>query len=186
MSVLCTLEDNSSTKISSSAALLEQPSLYIVETQPQLTLTNITAPTHGGRYDCIVLNDAGFGIDSATLYVHPTIVLDPMDTLTRVNETINLTCLAEGFPYPTYQWQMMDRSSGYYEDIPGETETVLTISPVQFDDIGRYRCVATNVIDGYKRVANSSNAHVTGKRNINFDNLLLIIFIGEDNKRFIM
>ena len=121
------------------------------------------APMHGGTYDCVVVNAAGFGYDSVTLYVHPTFVQDPMDTLTEYGQTINLTCLAESFPYPTYQWQMRNRDSGYYENITGETDTVLTLSPVQFDDVGRYRCVATNVIDGIERTANSSSALVTGK-----------------------
>ena len=137
--------------------------MYVVGTEPQLSLTNITAPMNGGTYDCVVINDAGFGYDSVTLYVHPTFVQDPMDTLTEYGQTINLTCLAESFPYPTYQWQKMNRDSGYYENIPGETDTVLTLSPVQFDDYGRYRCVATNVIDGIERTANSSSALVTGK-----------------------
>ena len=142
--------------------------MYVVGTLPELTLINITAPMHGGTYDCVVINDAGIGFDSGTLYVHPAFVQDPMDTQTRVNETISLTCLAESFPYPTYQWQMMNRSSGYYEDIPGENETVLTLSQVQLDDIGRYRCVAMTTIDGYERSTNSSSAIVTGKKKFRF------------------
>ena len=140
--------------------------MYVVGTQPELTLTSITAPMHGGTYNCIVVNDAGFDHDSGTLYVLPTIVQDPVDTFTRDGETISLTCLAESFPYPTYQWQMMNRDSGVYEDIPGETEAVLTLFSVQFNDYGRYRCVATNIIDGIERTVNSSSALVTGKQTL--------------------
>ena len=140
--------------------------MYVVGMEPQLTLTNVMAPTRGGTYDCIVINDAGTDFDSVTLYVHPTIVQDPMDTLARVGETISLTCLAESFPYPTYQWQMMNRNSGYYENISGENGTTLTLSPVGYNAYGRYRCVATNVIDGIERTVNSSSALVTGKQTL--------------------
>ena len=137
--------------------------MYIVGTGPQLNLINITAPMHGGTYDCIVINDAGADFDSVTLYVHPAIVQDPVDTLTQNGSLVNLTCLAESFPYPTYQWQMMNRTTGIYDHIWGATEATFTLSPVSFSDYGRYRCVATNVIDGIERTATSSSALVTGK-----------------------
>ena len=136
--------------------------MYVVGRESQLTLTNVTAPTHGGTYDCVVINDAGAGFDSVTLNVHPTIVQDPEDALAENGATVNLTCLAESFPYPTYQWQRMDRISGEYLNIPGETEPVFTLY-VEYDNYGRYRCVATNVIDGIERTANSLSALVTGK-----------------------
>ena len=86
-----------------------------------------------------------------------------MDILTEAYESISLSCLAESFPYPTYQWQMMNRDSGSYDNLPGERGTVLSLSPVHYDDYGRYHCVATNVIDDTERTANSSSALVTGK-----------------------
>ena len=153
----------SNPNVFSFAELLDEFSMYVVGREPELTIASVTAPMHGGTYDCIVINDAGTEFDSGTLYVHPTIVQDPVDTLAEAGTTISLTCLAESFPFPTYQWQMMDRDSGLYENLAGETESILTLSPVQFNDYGRYRCVATNVIDGIERTVNSSSALVTGK-----------------------
>ena len=139
--------------------------MSIAGREPELILTDITAPANGGTYDCIVINDAGFGHNSGTLYVLPTIVQDPMDTLARAGDVITLTCLAESFPYPTYQWQMMNRISGFYDNITGETEASLTPFAAAFSSFGRYRCVASNVIDGIERTVSSSSALLTGKLN---------------------
>ena len=114
----------------------------------------------------MVVNAAGFDYDSVTLYVHLEIVQDPVDTLTTSGANVSLTCVAESFPFPTQQWQIMDRDSGLYDDILGQTGTALSLSPVQFDDYGRYRCIAMNVMDGIENTVNSSSALLTGKQPI--------------------
>ena len=146
--------------------LLDELSAYIVGREPELTLNDITAPVHGGTYDCVVVNAAGFDYDSVTLYVRLEIVQDPVDTLTESGASVSLTCVAESFPFPTQQWQILDMDSGLYDDILGQTGTALSLSPVQFEDYGRYRCVATNVMDGIESTVNSSSALLTGKLTI--------------------
>ena len=126
-----------------------------------LTLTDITAPTDGGTYDCIVLNNAGFGIDFSTLFVVPYFITHPQNVELEQMQTLRLTCEAEAFPSPSIQWEKMNRVTGMFEAIVGESSTVFTINSVTFSDFGMYRCVATNVINGVEYNTNSSAALVT-------------------------
>ena len=126
-----------------------------------LTLTDITAPTDGGTYDCVVLNNAGFGVDSSILYVVPYFVVHPQNVELEQMQTLRLTCEAEAFPSPSIQWEKMNRVTGMFEAISGENSTVFIINSVAFNHFGMYRCVATNVIDGIEYNTNSSAAVVT-------------------------
>ena len=133
-----------------------------VGTDPILNLYDITAPEDGGTYDCVVLNEAGFGYASGILFLVPEFVVHPEDMLAAEGDAFNLTCLAESFPYPSYQWQMMDSTTMEYVDITGETNTYLQFPNVTFNDLGRYRCVATNVINGIMMNETSNSSLVTG------------------------
>ena len=135
-----------------------------VGTDPILNLYEITAGQNGGTYDCVVVNDAGFGYASGVLYLAPEFVVHPGDALTREGGSFNLTCLAESFPYPTYQWQMMSRTTAEYVDIPGENKTYLEFTDVTVNDFGRYRCVARNVINGLTMSTASNAAVVAGMK----------------------
>ena len=127
-----------------------------------LTIYNITAPEDGGTYDCLVLNEAGFGYSSGVLYLPPEFVVHPEDVLASEGDAFNLTCLAESFPYPSYQWQMMNRTTMEYVDIPGENNTYLEFPSVTANDFGRYRCVAINTINGIVMNGTSNSSVVTG------------------------
>ena len=120
-----------------------------------LTLTDITAPTDGGTYDCIVLNNAGFGIDSSILFVVPYFVTHPQNVQLEQMQTLRLTCEAEGFPFPSIQWEKMNRVTGMFEAISGENSTVFMINSVAFSDFGMYRCVATTMINDVEYNATS-------------------------------
>ena len=112
-----------------------------------LVLMDVNAPTNGGQYSCVAVNDAGNGTDSATLYFVPEFVVQPQDQLTTAGSTFNLTCMAEGFPYPSIQWQFMNRVSGLFEDIPGEVDNLLLFKDIEHSEFGMYRCVAMNLIN---------------------------------------
>ena len=126
-----------------------------------LTLTDITASTDGGTHDCIVLNKAGFGIDSSTLYVIPYFIVHPQNVELEQMQTLRLTCEAEGFPSPSIQLEKMNRVTGMFEAISGENSTVFMINSVEFSDFGMYRCVASNVINDVEYNATSLAALVT-------------------------
>ena len=130
--------------------------------EPTLNIYNITAPENGGTYDCVVLNDAGFGYASGVLNLPPEFVVHPEDMLAREDDSFNLTCRAESFPYPLYQWQMMNRTTMQYDDILGETNNYLEFTSVTADQFGRYRCVASNTINGINMTSMSNSALVTG------------------------
>lgn len=69
---------------------------------------------------------------------HPTIQDPPSSVDTNLISPVNLTCMAEGSPAPSYQW---------YKDgelVPGETKEYLYIEETQPEDRGNYTCVAIN------------------------------------------
>ncbi len=113
-----------------------------------LTLTNITAPIHGGLYTCVVINPAGNESDYGTLNVLPEFIIQPEDINTTAGEYFNLTCVAEAFPLHSIQWQKMNRTTGLFEDIPGENRNFLEFNPVEHANFGMYQCIAQNNISG--------------------------------------
>ena len=111
----------------------------------------------------MVLNDAGFSVVRSTLYVNPMIVEHPMDQLTMNGTSITLTCRAESFPYPRYQWQKYNTVTQMYDDITGANDPDYTIDPVMFGHYGYYRCRATAPV--INEMVYSNNATVTGECN---------------------
>ena len=126
-----------------------------------LTLNSITAPDNGGQYTCVAVNEAGNGTSTGTLYVLPEFVVHPQSINTTNGSAFNLTCIAEAFPLHTIQWQRMNRSSGQFEDIVGQTMNYLEFNPVNHGDFGMYHCVATNYINGEHFENISDSALVT-------------------------
>ena len=139
---------------------LNVASPLIIENGNQLTLEYINATRDGGNYSCVVINEAGTSTVETTLYVAPVITLHPEDRLVTQGDYFVLSCLADAFPSPTYQWERMNRTSGYFEEITGETYADLRFYGVDFDDFGMYRCVASS--EGINDIAISRAALVTG------------------------
>ena len=126
-----------------------------------LVIESINATLNGGSYECVVINEAGLGRNDTTLYVRPVITEQPMDVETKVDNIVILTCIADSFPAPEYQWEMMNRTSGEFEPIDGETNTTLVFDPIDYDDYGTYRCnVTTSIIN---EDITSEEAVITGK-----------------------
>ena len=112
-------------------------------------------------YECVATNDAGFGVGRSILYVRPIIVEHPEDQLRFYRDNFTLSCRAESFPYPKYQWQKYNTTSQSYDTLLGENSNVLEFNQVQFSQYGVYRCVATAPV--INAVAYSNNATVTGE-----------------------
>ena len=109
-----------------------------------LTLTNVNA-MHGGDYSCLVSNAAGNDSATATLYIQPYIVTQPMDMAAESLDNVTFLCQADGFPTPNIIWERVSRvdivlSPPELVQVGGE---MLVISPVTFTDAGIYRCVAS-------------------------------------------
>ena len=112
--------------------------LTLINTGSEL-IVNITKGTdNGGIYTCFALNAGGFGYANITLYVSPSLIIPPEDDhITNIGDTVMLTCIADSFPAPTYQWQRMNAATKEFEDLLGQTESTLTT-----DKLGTYRCIA--------------------------------------------
>ena len=115
----------------------------VVGTGETLTLNSVIGSS-GGTYTCVAFNDAGFDTASVMLYVSPEILEDPMDSFAENDDTVTLTCVADSFPAPQYQWQLMNDTD--FEDIYSETNSTLVFSPVDFSNFGTYRCVVTVLV----------------------------------------
>ena len=127
---------------------------------PVLALTNITAPTHGGTYYCLVINDAGYGINSSILFIVPEFITHPQNKKLHAGDTLNLECIADAFPSPSIQWERINIITGKFKALPGVINTAFSYL-ISYSDIGMYRCVATNIINSVEYNVTSSAAVVT-------------------------
>ena len=127
-----------------------------------LTLT-LDASEHGGAvYDCVAIIDDDAFTKTVTVRVAPAIVEHPMDQRVSQGDNVTLTCRAESYPQPTYQWMKFNTSSDSYEELVGQTSTSLVFTEIQSDQFGVYRCVATNTIEMTVYQVESNDATITG------------------------
>ena len=126
-----------------------------------LSFTVSGGAADGGYYTCIAVNEAGYDTDNVNLLVRPQILTNPEEQYAEVGDNVSLSCRADSFPAPNYQWEMMNRTSGYFEPLTGQTSYVLTLESISYNQYGMYRCVAT--ADGIVENATSTPALVTGK-----------------------
>ena len=127
------------------------------ESQSTLTLTNVNA-MDGGLYTCVVTNAAGNDSSDITLNISPYFILQPNDTLTSNGDSQTLTCEAEGFPDPVYQWFRNDNEM-VHSYLTAIKSSMLLFDPVLFGDEGDYYCTATS--NGIS--VNSTTATITGE-----------------------
>ena len=127
--------------------------------QATLHLNEVTAED-GGEYTCIIFNDAGIGLSSSNLYILLEFIVQPVDrNVTFLDEAV-LHCDAESYPYFTLQWQIFN--NGTFEDIPEKNSAILMFEKARLSNIGVYRCVVSNVINGTTHRIESRNATLTG------------------------
>ena len=143
------------------AELLDIITDEIITIGNNLTISSINATQDGGGYDCLVINEAGAEQNTSTLYVRPVITEQPDDQYVVDGQTITLSCRADSFPAPEYQWEMMNRTTRMFESIENATDPTYIISSISYYDYGKYRCVAT--ANGIAENATSEPALITGK-----------------------
>ena len=149
-------------------SVLSQLSDIIIVNGTNITIDSVNATRDGGSYSCLVLNVAGADLSIGTLFVNPLITISPQDIDTDAGKYVSLTCLADSFQLPEYQWQFMNRTTQQFESIEGENSTELTFLSIDYDQYGMYRCFVTaEVYDnngGGQIIANvtSDPALVTG------------------------
>lgn len=136
-------------------------------TQGPLTPTFDLTPVMGGVYSCEVGNTAGVGSGTTTVFVSLRFILQPNNTLSEVGARAVLSCVAESFPTPKYQWFHVD--GDIRNNLTGLNDSNLVLDPVQFGDEGDYFCVATSRTNF---TGQSRSATLAGKRD--YRNLILI------------
>ena len=137
-----------------------QVNFVVVALDRYITITIING-SDGGDYICVAINEAGFDNAAVTLYVSLEIIEDPENAYVQDGDAVTLTCIADSFPAPEYQWEMMNRTSGEFEPIDGETNTTLVFDYIDYEDYGTYRCnVTTSIIN---EDITSEEAVITGK-----------------------
>lgn len=140
--------------------VLSSLSNITLATGTTFTISSINASENGGSYSCIVINGAGIGVNTTSLYVRPDITQQPVDVLTETNKSVSIICIADSFPSPQYIWQKLNIMSGLFETITGETSRTLLFTHITYQDFGSYRCVA--MVDGIVENATSNVAVITG------------------------
>ena len=162
--------NNMLTWLLNGSAITSGPNSYAVistEFFSILTINRITAPDHGGLYECIAQNIAGNGSNTTYVFVSPRFLIHPVQMLAVSGMIINLTCEAESFPVPQYMWRKHEQD-GRTLDV-GPDDYLLPFNPIVFGDAGIYQCIATsNSITIY-----SNNATLYGELNIYIINLML-------------
>jgi hypothetical protein len=107
---------------------------------------------------------------SATSFVFSTNVVGAMPTFTEepaastfvgYGQTLTLNTLVSGSPTPSLQWQQTNTSGGGWINFAGQTNNTLDISNATFAAATQYRLVASNYIQSFSEVKNSTVAGVT-------------------------
>jgi hypothetical protein len=102
----------------------------------------VTIPAFGGI--------AGFQIvNTSTALAAPQWITQPTNTAAFLNSSVSLTSSASSNPAPGFQWQFSSTGSEPWTPITVETNPTATspsllINPVEFEDAGYYRVVASN------------------------------------------
>lgn len=121
-----------------------------------LLFTNVQ-PEQSGTYNVIVNNSLGsVTSNNAVLTISypelaaPTISTEPISTSAFISGYATFSSIANGYPYPTYQWLFNGKN------IENATGSIYLIQNVQYENSGIYNLVATN----YLGSATSSNAEL--------------------------
>ena len=107
-----------------------------------LMINRITAPDHGGLYQCIAKNIVGNGRNTTYVYISPRFLTHPVQTLALSGVINNLTCEAESFPVPQYMWYKHEKNGRSFN--VGPDDYLFPFNPIVFGDAGIYQCTATS------------------------------------------
>ena len=140
-----------------SGIALSTDTIEILSFSQYLTINDLNATQHGGTYYCVVINEAGYGISTSTLYITPAFVVQPEDIKTDNGSNVSFNCEAQSFPFPSYQWERLTSTI-----LDGETDPTLEFRPAVFDDFGDYRCIAFTNVSGLVSGTQSDNATLFG------------------------
>lgn len=115
------------------------------------TATISGAPEQTGSFSVSITASNGVSPDATqtfalTVNAGPTVTADPSNTSAVVGDTASFSAAATGTPTPTVQWQVSTDSGANWDDVPGATDTTLTVTAALADDGNEYHAVFTNVV----------------------------------------
>ncbi len=129
---------------------------YLVgENSSTLMLSNVDA-SDGGDYTCVVFNSAGNTSATTSVFIMPYFTVQPDDAGSANGSGIILTCQAEAFPSPSYEWIQVGGS--IRSDLSVDSE-VLVFNTLLFGDEGDYVCNVTSA----ETVISSKTVTLSGK-----------------------
>ncbi len=129
---------------------------YLVgENSSTLMLSNVDA-SDGGDYTCVVFNSAGNTSATTSVFIMPYFTVQPDDAGSANGSSISLTCQAEAFPSPSYEWILVGGSIRSGLSVGSE---VLVVDPLLFGDEGDYVCNVTSA----ETVISSNTVTLSGK-----------------------
>ncbi len=108
-----------------------------------LTLTNVMA-ADGGMYTCMITNAGGSDSATTSVFISPYFTSQPQAMGGANGTMVTLTCEAEAFPAPTYEWSRMDGGT-IGTEVVGQNSAMLMFDPLMFGDEGEYLCNATSM-----------------------------------------
>ncbi len=125
------------------------------ENSSTLMLSNVDA-SDGGDYTCVVFNSAGNTSATTSVFILPYFTVQPDDAGITNGSSISLTCQAEAFPSPSYEWIQVGGSIRSGLSVGSE---VLVFDPLLFGDEGDYVCNVTSA----ETVISSNTVTLSGK-----------------------
>ncbi|MCW4385525.1 putative Ig domain-containing protein [Salinibacterium sp. SYSU T00001] len=103
----------------------------------------------GGEYEVSITATNSVGASTQVLTIEaravPVVTDQPESARVIAGTTATFTAAASGYPAPSVQWQSSSDGGTVFADIPGATETELTVTTRQDDNALVYRAVFTNV-----------------------------------------
>ena len=137
--------------------------VLILNRSSSLTLyySDYSSVGQGGNYTCVPYNAVyaihGFSPQVPVLF-SPSFSEQPDSVISKVNDSIELSCTAFGYPVPVIEWKRVNslNTSDYinniielpenaYNDTVAGTNNItstLIIDDIQYEDFGYYLCVA--------------------------------------------
>ena len=157
------------------------------ETSSILTVQydNVESVNKGGYYQCFASYNDTLLTGSSNLILlifAPYITTHPVSVSVNVNETIELSCTATGYPAPIIEWYRVESNTVFsdydavlyysielpdvsdYNDTTSDatiTNATLIISPIDYIDYGYYLCVATLLNDSIVFVKSCCSGNAT-------------------------
>lgn len=140
--------------------------LPILSSEQMLSLESVNG-SDGGQYTCVALNEAGIDNATVNVLVRPQILRNPENGYVDAGDNFTFSCLADSYPSPTYRWEKYNESNNDFYPIPDANGQYYVIEDLEYEDNGRYRCVATASM--IIEIATSNEAILTGK---NYDTFM--------------